>query len=37
MKAQHDMVSPLKAKTEPLSEKNQLIIDISEQYSRVLV
>ena len=34
MKAQHDIVSPLKAKNE---EKKYIIIDISKQYSRVLV
>ena len=31
MKAQHDIVSPLKA------NKKYIIIDISKQYSRVLV
>ena len=32
MKAQHDIVSPLKNE-----EKKYIIIDISKQYSRVLV
>ena len=35
MKAQHDIVSPLKANRN--EEKKYIIIDISKQYSRVLV